>query len=86
MENPYIKPMTVAMGATLGLSVALMAIGMAWHPVLFWGVATLLALPAIGVISAMFGFARVRNWRYFFLGLLLLGFMCLSAILGFARP
>jgi len=86
MENPYLKPMSLAMGTTLGLAIVLMAVGMFWPPALFWGVATLLALPPVGIIGAMAGMARARQWRYFFLGTLLLGFMGLALIVGFLRP
>ncbi len=79
------KPMSLTMGITLVLAVVLMAIGMAWHPVLFWGVAALLALPPAGIVGAMVGMARTRNWRYFWLGMLLLVLMAIAVVVGFIR-
>ncbi|MGC8894700.1 MAG: hypothetical protein ACP5QG_07640, partial [candidate division WOR-3 bacterium] len=77
------KPMSLTMGITLGLAIVLMTIGMAWPLALFWGVATLLALPPVGIIGAMVGMARARRWRYFWLGILLLALMGLAVFVGF---
>ena len=85
MENPYLKPMSLAMGTTLGLAIVLMAVGMFWPPTLFWGVATLLALPPAGIIGAMIAMARTRRWRYFWLGMLLLVLMALAVVVGSLR-
>ncbi len=77
--------MSVAMGATLGLAIVLLTTGMVWRPVLFWGVATLLAVPPAGIIGAMVGMARTRRWGYFWLGTLLLFLMALALAVGFLR-
>ena len=77
--------MSLAMGATLSLAIILMAAGMAWRPALLWGMAVLLALPPVGVVAAMVGMARAREWQYFFLGALLLVLMGLAVLVGFLR-
>ena len=73
----------LSMGIVLGLAVVLMAVGIAWQWLLFWGVALLLAVPMVGVIAAMVGMARARHWRYFLLGMLLLALAAVAVLVGF---